>query len=202
MKKLILLTLISIFTSSYASAGMHYTVNSDGTDRNTGRGDTGCVLGDTLVYLENGKKIKISEVGFSNELMPLEYTEQPTVWSVVSGPEKKKVLKITTDTGKTIVATKNHPFYREGLLYKADEFKVNDKIDTLDGMERVVKIEQFFTQKNVYNVILGSEKIDFLGLGYKTSMRMYPFQGLSASQHKLILNGFISGDLTIQKVQY
>ena len=182
MKKIIFLLLMS----SQMSFGMHYVIDRDGTVRDTGRGERGCVLGSTEVYLENGQKVRIDSLKGDDKL------EDRVIYQRVSGFEKNKVIRIETELGKSIVSTQNHPFYREGLLYKASEFKKGDFIETSDGEERITQISSFFTNEKVYNVILAHPDVD--------DLRAYPFAGLEAKDHKLILNGFVSGDLIIQRV--
>lgn len=186
------LVLMMGFLISSSAMSMHYTIDRDGTIRDTGRGEKGCVLGDTLVYLEDGRRVAISKVAGSDR--------DRSFIQRVSGFEKKQVMRLVTDSGKSITATLNHPFYRKDLLYKASEFKIGDEIDTIDGAEKISQIEYFFTSEKVYNVILGDRTEYKRSENLDTFLRAYPFQNLSASEHKLVLNGFISGDLTIQKV--
>lgn len=200
MKKLFLSIIMSIYVSAPAM-GMHYVVDKDGTVRDTGRGETGCVLGDTKVYLENGEQVEISKISPSDQLRGLDNENQSIVISLVHGLEFKKVFRITTESGKSIVATEGHPFYKEGLLYKTSEFKLNDKIDTIDGGEIISKIESFHTKKEVFNIILGNQSSLNSPLNWKDYLRKYPFQQLTAQGHRLILNGFVSGDLILQKIQ-
>ena len=109
MRYFILLIVMSSFISTPVMA-IHYVIDRDGTIRDTGRGEKGCVLGDTKIYLENGKKVEISKVKSTDRLISLENDSDPVVLSRVSGLEYKKVLKISTETGKSIVATENRPF--------------------------------------------------------------------------------------------
>jgi len=180
---------------------IHYVIDRDGTVRDTGRDRRGCVVGSTKVYLENGKKVEISKVKSTDRLTFIENDSDPVVLSRVSGLEHKKIVKISTETGKSIVATENHPFYKDGFLNKASEFKVSEMIDTIDGKEIITSIERFNTKEKVFNVILGSRSAFNSELELESYLRKYPFQELPALGHRLVLNGFISGDLIIQKVQ-
>lgn len=185
MKKIIFLLLMCS-----QAFGMHYVIDRDGTVRDTGRGERGCVLGSSQVYLENGQKVRIDSLKGSDKLMSL--GAESVIYQRVSGFEKNKVIRIETESGKNIVSTQNHPFYREGILYKASEFKKGDTIETIDGEEVIIKMRSYFTNEKVYNVILAHPDVD--------NLRAEPFAGLEAKDHKLILNGFVSGDLLIQKV--
>ena len=99
--------------------GIHYVVDKDGTVRDTGRGGNGCVLGDTKVYLENGEQVAISKIKSTDQLKSLDNEKNENtsiVINLVHGFEKKEVYRISTESGKSIVATQSHPFYKEGFF--------------------------------------------------------------------------------------
>lgn len=56
--------------------------------------------------------------------------------------EKQGIL-IRTENNE-IISTKDHTFYSRGEERKAEDFKVNDLIDTINGSEKITEIHEFF----------------------------------------------------------
>ena len=104
----------------------------------------GCLTGDTLIPLVDGRVLPISE---------LEKEEEFYVWSctesgeVVAGrghssrvtKQVKKLLHITLDNGEVVRATHNHPFMlRDGNFVRADKLSIGASLmpfKTHDGSE-------------------------------------------------------------------
>lgn len=91
-----------------------------------------CLAGDTLVQTPFGNKpirdIKAGDLIFSYNLDKRKVEIDTVVKSWMTSP-KRKVLKITFDTGQEIICTPNHPFavrkqYRDkkGLIYSVNGF--------------------------------------------------------------------------------
>ena len=193
MKNLI----FSIFVM-YSSLGhtMHYVIDRDGTIRDTGRDRRGCVLGDSKISLENGRTISIKDLKAYHIPMNPNGVQKRVVYERVSGFEEKNLLKITTTNGKSITATNNHPFYQNSIIVKADEFRVGDRIETIDGPEEIESILSFNSKSKVYNIVLAPKS----SLNDQSFLRKHPFANLEAKEHQFVVNGFISGDLLIQQV--
>ncbi len=57
---------------------------------------------------------------------------------------------IETENNK-IIATKDHLFYAEGKEKKAEDFKIGDLIDTINGSEKIINISNFYL-KDTYEI--------------------------------------------------
>ncbi len=111
-----------------------------------------------LLELNDERIISDPELGFSDliEIIPNNtydiYT--PSGWKDFKGISKyteRRLLKITTESGKTIEAAGNHAFVHSGENIIAKDV-LNQYIDTIDGSEKVISIEESIIDY-VYDVI-------------------------------------------------
>lgn len=191
MKKMFLVFLVTLFICS------SNIVFAGGPNRVRGNGGQayGCVTANTMVTLATGEKIRIDSLSTEHSVLN-QLSEEVNVLYTLAGPEKIAMYKIETVSGKTIEATEGHPFYSKNGVLAAKKFKANDKILTVDGLEAITSIKLFNYDGLVYNMALVS-------LEYANNLsveRIDPFLGLRSQEHTVILNGFISGDIIIQRL--
>lgn len=100
-------------------------------------GDPGCLLASTKVILKDGRIVKLGTLGnfhLEGISVPLLNDEGYDTATVFHKYEKQKVIEITTETGKSIVGTYNHPLMtRKGWkrmdeLIEGDELKIITRI--------------------------------------------------------------------------
>jgi intein/homing endonuclease len=159
----------------------------------------GCVTSDTLITIDDGSAVQIDRMR-ANQMVLSAGDEKVVVTYVTAGPEKELMYKITTRSGKSITATKGHPFYGTQGLKLASEFSVGDDIVTAQGLEKVFSIETVSYVGKVFNLIVGSTNL--IATAFQSSWaevrRLDPLFGLPVRKHTVVLNGFVSGDLSLQ----
>lgn len=155
----------------------------------------GCVTGDTRIVLENGEEAYMKDVS-RGDIFLNQFGDRVAAYYTLRGPEKHSMIKISTVFGKSIVATKGHPFYSREGLSRADEFEKDGEILTKDGYERVLKTEKLSFSGDVYNLALSPVNL----VADRTLEKRDPFLNLTSAEHTVILNGFISGDIILQNL--
>lgn len=99
--------------------------------------ESGCLTGDTLIKLSDGKLITIKELSERKNQDPisifavddkLKVKEHKMTKAFYSG--KKVVYKLSTKSGKSIKASANHPFLKLEGWTSLDKLKIGDKIAT------------------------------------------------------------------------
>ena len=160
--------------------------------RGNGGQPYGCVTADTLIELESGEEIEIQMLSNDNNVVTSNGSVAGVLYAI-SGVENKKMIKLVTKSGRTIVATIGHPFYDKDGFKRTDMFKVGEMIATVDGLEELVEISDFEYNGIVYNLANFNRESDKENLEKRD-----PFLGLTSIEHTVRLNGFISGDIIIQ----
>ena len=161
----------------------------------------GCVTADTLLSIGSDATIRISDVR-PNQYLINASNKRVIAASVTAGPETNAMFKITTITGKTITATKGHPFYNSNGVRLAGEFEIGEGILTVSGMEEVVDVQLANYKGNVWNLMVAHPTLaNNEGKNVWPALkRLNPLLGLGVSDHTVVLNGFVSGDLLIQNL--
>lgn len=155
----------------------------------------GCVTGDTLITLSGGKEIAISTLKAGDLVVNRNHNEIQ-VFYTLEGAENKQMYRLETDSGKKISATEGHPFYSIQGLVRAKSLKVGSDVLTVDGFEKIVKVSAFDFDGMVYNLAV-SNTADSTEENLESKD---PFLGLNAYEHSVVLNGFITGDVIIQRL--
>lgn len=155
----------------------------------------GCVTADTLITLSNGKEIAISLLKEGDIVLNKNLAEVQVFYTLV-GPENKQMYNIETESGKKIKATEGHPFYSNYGAVTAKNLKVGGNVLTVDGLEKIVSVTIFDFNGMVYN-LAASNVESLMAAGLESSD---PFLGLTSSEHTVVLNGFITGDIIIQRL--
>ena len=67
---------------------------------------------------------------------------------------------------------------------------------TIDGFEKITKITNFTYAGYVYNLAVAN-----INDAFNTNLESEdPFLGLTSKEHTIILNGFVSGDVIMQRL--
>ncbi|MDM8526833.1 replicative DNA helicase [Anaerolineales bacterium HSG24] len=113
--------------------------------------ESGCLTGDTLVNLANGKQIPICNVQSGSEVLTLNESTLKIELSLVSNMFStgvKPVYKLTTAMGRTIRATGNHKFRASTGWTRLDNLDIKHRIAV---PRRVVAInEQTMSSSDIY----------------------------------------------------
>lgn len=94
----------------------------------------GCLTGDTLIPLLDGRKVPISELKNEESFWVYSCTEDGNIvpglgHSARVTKQVDKIYRITLDNGKTVECTDNHPFMlRSGKFERADKLVVGDSL--------------------------------------------------------------------------
>lgn len=170
-----------------------------------------CLEEGTLVRLGNGQEKTIESLDESDAVMNLQHENLPLLMRII-GPEKSSLYRVTLRSGKSVVATGDHPFYTdEGLVITPSEMVIGQSLKTIDGADPVAGLLVIAPTKKVYTLILVGQSLfenatrgDSISLGNRTIdwreqlRREDPFLDLKANQHNFFANGIASGDGVIQ----
>jgi DNA replicative helicase MCM subunit Mcm2 (Cdc46/Mcm family) len=105
-------------------------------------GDPGCLDGSSKVILQDGRIVDLMSLG-KNHLeqisirMQNEYGDD--IATVFHKYENQKVIEVTTDTGKCIVGTYNHPLLTKNGWKRLDELKEGDELRTVTHIPCSIK---------------------------------------------------------------
>ncbi|MEK6973710.1 MAG: hypothetical protein AABW41_00475 [Nanoarchaeota archaeon] len=167
-----------------------------------------CVAPDTLVQLSSGIQRPIDELKNcwkESELLTLDKqnnkyisTELKKFWGLKPEEFNAKCYEITTDTGRKVIATGDHPFYTSEGIKKADNLKKYDKvvIRPLDTPIYKETDEVILTEKEIIKI---APKETYLGHSLKTlkELKLIPLNLID--QRVMILSrllGHLFGDGT------
>ncbi|OGR04109.1 MAG: hypothetical protein A2284_09220 [Deltaproteobacteria bacterium RIFOXYA12_FULL_61_11] len=99
---------------------------------------------------------------------------------IVDGPEKYRVVVLTTVAGQTLGVSETHPVMTRAGLKMARELTVLDSLLRTDGTYvELAGIERQVPTGHVYNFVLAGE-------------------GEEVMDHLIVANGLVTGDLTVQ----
>jgi hypothetical protein len=123
---------------------------------------------DTLVHTENGLK-PISEIKVGDKVLSYdertETTSDQPVMTVIQGEKQYQIIKITLNSGDSIEATAEHPFYIKGKGWNpASRLKVGQALQLHNGTTVVVKeIDTSVRLEKVYNLTVANTHNYFVG---------------------------------------
>ena len=87
-------------------------------------GGAGCFAGDTLVKTDKGYK-EINKINIGDIVETLNETTMEHEWQPVTNihifEPTKRMIKLTLDTGETIVCTEDHKFFVDGQWVEAKD---------------------------------------------------------------------------------
>lgn len=175
------------------SGGIYEAEDRPPRVRGNGGQPHGCVTGDTLIALANGKYIEIRNIK-KGDILRNAINGAVATYFAVAGKAKRELIELRTEGGKRIKATIGHPFYSKKGIARTDSFSKGNEILTVDGFERVESVRKIQFEGKVYNLAVSSPE---LSLVRDLELRD-PFLGLNSKGHTMILNGFISGDIILQ----
>jgi CDC48 subfamily AAA family ATPase len=97
-------------------------------------GPPGCIVGDSLIALENGGLIRIDEL--ARGMLPGVYIADLPVYPPASAKalhiyDVPETVEIITETGKRLRMTKNHPLMTERGWTEAEKLKAGDRVKTI-----------------------------------------------------------------------
>jgi len=97
-------------------------------------GPPGCIVGDSLIALENGGLIRIDEL--ARGMLPGVYIADLPVYPPASAKalhiyDVPETVEIVTETGKRLRMTKNHPLMTERRWTEAEKLRAGDRIKTI-----------------------------------------------------------------------
>ena len=97
-------------------------------------GPPGCIVGDSLIALENGGLIRIDEL--ARGILPGVYIADLPVYPPASAKalhiyDVPETVEIVTETGKRLRMTKNHPLMTEHGWTEAEKLKAGDRVKTI-----------------------------------------------------------------------
>lgn len=148
------------------------------------RGACGCFAEKTEITLGDGVSVKaINEITYDDKIWNPLTKKAYAIRKITKGPEKLPMIKIVA-AGKDITVTGKHPFpSRDGFrtahnLDKGDEIRINDK---WVKVESIMVIPAGVDLPNVYNIELEADNTQH-------------------SEHNLLANGIVTGDLFIQTI--
>jgi RHS repeat-associated protein len=124
---------------------------------------------DTLVRTENGLK-PISEVKVGDKVLSIdertETTSYQPVMAVIQGEQRYQIIKITLDSGESIEATAEHPFYIKGKGWNpASSLKVGQALQLHNGTTVVIKeVDTTVRLEKVYNLTVANTHNYFVGV--------------------------------------
>ncbi len=123
---------------------------------------------DTLVHTENGLK-PISEIKVGDKVLSYdertETTRYQPVMAVIQGEQRYQLILITLDSGESIEATAEHPFYIKGKGWNpANGLKVGQALQLHNGTTVVIKeVDTSVRLEKVYNFTVANTHNDFVG---------------------------------------
>ncbi|NEP80690.1 MAG: hypothetical protein F6K39_22455 [Okeania sp. SIO3B3] len=99
--------------------------------------ESGCLTGDTLIYLADGKKIPISRLVGKSNFSVLALNEntwkfESAIVSRVFSTGVKPIFSLQTSSGKLIRATANHPFFSMGGWKQLNTLNIGDSLAILN----------------------------------------------------------------------
>ncbi len=127
-----------------------------------------CFSAGTLVHTEEGLK-PIEEIQISEKVLSMDEntgtTSYQLVTDLIQGERQYRLVKITLDSGKSIEATAEHPFYIKGKGWNpASSLSVGQVLELHDGTLVVVKEVLTRVRRDlVYNLTVANTHNYFVG---------------------------------------
>lgn len=108
-------------------------------------GPPGCIVGDSLIALENGGLARIDEI--ARNMLPGVYVADLPIYPPASAKalhvyDVPETIEVVTETGKRLRMTTNHPLMTESGWKKAEELNTRDKIKVFRWLPSPVQYVQ------------------------------------------------------------
>ncbi len=114
----------------------------------------GCLVEGAMVETVDGPKRVEDIVAQKDRVITDRHGGSTLVTGTVHG-EEEDVIRIVTESRKTILLTRNHPVMTAGLRIKlAREISIGDGVMTRDGLETVTELRRERHRGKVYNLVL------------------------------------------------
>ena len=146
------------------------TTTTTTTSNSSGSGRKSCFSKDTLLQLENGSTIKITDAKLGNKILSYSLKENKLKYSpIIAIPHEEnnilsQFVEIKTFSGKNIKMTDFHliPLLKNNKrsfeLSKAIDAEINDIIITVDGNE-IVTSKEIISENGIYTVVTNEDYI-------------------------------------------
>lgn len=115
--------------------------------------ESGCLSGDSLIPSIEGKTFTIEELAEKPEVLPLPILslntrsllleEDTIVKAFCSGT--KQIFELVTEKGFSIKASKNHPFFKDGVWTQLDDLKVGNSILVKDPFSSITHYDKIIS---------------------------------------------------------
>ncbi|WP_287238773.1 replicative DNA helicase, partial [Okeania sp. SIO1H5] len=120
--------------------------------------ESGCLTGDTLICLADGKKIPISRLVGKSNFSVLALNEntgkfESAIVSRVFSTGVKPIFSLQTSSGKLIRATANHPFFSMGGWKQLNTLNIGDSLAILNP--KMLKYSILYCGQVLYQVDFG-----------------------------------------------
>ncbi|NEQ73756.1 MAG: replicative DNA helicase [Okeania sp. SIO2C9] len=141
--------------------------------------ESGCLTGDTLIYLADGKKIPISSLVGKSNFAVLALNEntgkfESAMVSRVFSTGVKPIFRLQTSSGKLIRATANHPFFSMGGWKQLNTLNIGDSLAILN--QKMLKYSILYCGQFLSQVDFGPKHGGNLGSVVKCREREKPTQ--------------------------
>jgi RHS repeat-associated protein len=123
---------------------------------------------DTLVHTEEGLK-PISEIKVGDKILSYdertETTSYQPVMAIIQNEKRYKIIKLTLDSGESLEATTEHPFYIKGKGWNpASSLKIGQALKLHNGTTVVIsEIDTSIRLEKVYNLTVANTHNYFVG---------------------------------------
>lgn len=120
----------------------------------------GCLGANSLVNMKDGMKRRIDSLSVGDEVVINQHGTCASVVDVVTGREDKACLRITTESGRSLLVTDGHPISKYDGFCLAKDLLPGELIVTESGFESVADISQEAYDGIVYNLKLDGHVYD------------------------------------------
>ena len=117
-----------------------------------------CVAEGTEVLLEDGTRKLIEAIVADDRVIIDGEKNVMTVRSTLKGKEEKPILQLTTAAGQTVEVTGGHTVKTDKGVILAQDLKVGDLVDSIDGYQALTSITEKPYDGHVYNLVLGTDR--------------------------------------------
>ena len=104
-----------------------------------------CIGEEELVLMSNGERKPIKDIKIDDEVITFDpITMVPSITKVINQfvkPTEKKIYKIKTISGRSIIATNDHLFMTKSGWKKAEELNGDEKVGIFSGMSNPVSCQ-------------------------------------------------------------
>ena len=142
----------------------------------------GCFVPETLITLANGSQKAIKDLTAGELVLNPLTGKGVAIKSILESSEELAIIAITAG-GKTVKVTQTHPVYTERGVLAANQLKATDKVSLGQGFQAITEIKELEIQT-----------------GQKVLNLRLDIDSEELTDHLLISDGIITGDLTAQEI--